>query len=155
MTEQIVTFTLVGARETMEALRTMLPDRTAKNIMKRVLKKHAEPFAAKMAAMAPVRTGQLKAGVGVGTTLSKHQKSQFRKEHEDDVVVFAGVGPLPQAHLVEYGTSHSAPRPFARPAWDAEKMNMLKGLLEDMRQEIDKAAARAARKAAKAVASGS
>lgn len=155
MAEQIVTFTLVGARETMEALRTMLPDRTAKNIMKRTLRKRAEPFAARMAAQAPVKTGQLKTSVGSGTRLSAKQRSEFRKEHEDDVVIHVGAGPLPQAHLIEYGASHMTPQPFARPAWDAEKMGMLKDLLQDMKQEIDKAAARAARKAAKVVAGGS
>lgn len=151
MAESIVTFTLVGARETMEALRTLLPDRNAKNVMKRVLTKHAEPFATRMAAAAPVKTGQLKVSVGASTRLSKKQRSEYRKEDSDDVVVFVGAGPLPQAHLIEYGSSKMTPRPFARPAWDSEKTNILKGLLQDMKEEIDKAAARAARKAAKVV----
>jgi HK97 gp10 family phage protein len=54
------------------------------------------------------------------------------------------------ASLVEFGTQHSSPKPFLRPAWDAGKMQVLDGVGDDMWAEIKKALARQARRLAKA-----
>ena len=59
-------------------------------------------------------------------------------------------GPLPQAHLQEFGTKDQPPQPFMRPAWDAEKRGVLEGIKDDLWAEIKKAAARLAKKALKA-----
>jgi HK97 gp10 family phage protein len=56
------------------------------------------------------------------------------------------------AHFVEFGTSHSSPKPFMRPAWDAGKMKALEIIQESLKVEIDKAVARIAKKQARAIA---
>ena len=61
------------------------------------------------------------------------------------------VGPTKRAFYgFEFGTVKQPPAPFMRPAWDANKMNALELIKETLKTEIDKAAARLARKAAKA-----
>lgn len=69
----------------------------------------------------------------------------------------------PHAHLVEFGTAPhinaglfagsehpgTAPQPFARPAWDAEKNATIERIAKELGNEIMKAARRAANKAAK------
>jgi len=59
---------------------------------------------------------------------------------------------LAPVHMQEFGTVHNGPHPFLRPAWDAEKDKVLAGLKDDLWAEIEKAAKRIARKAAKAAA---
>lgn len=58
------------------------------------------------------------------------------------------VGPstrAPYAHLVEFGTAHSAPVPFMRPAFDAEKANALAIIRRELGKEIIAQAKRIAR----------
>lgn len=135
-----------GLRELEEALKE-LPKATGKNALKRALMRAAEPIAAAAAAMAPRRKGKLIASIKVGTTLSTNQRR--RHEKQGDVEVFAGAGPLPHAHLQEFGTAHSAPKPFMRPAWDANKFRALASIKSDLAEEIEKARQRLARKAAR------
>lgn len=76
------------------------------------------------------------------------------------------VGPTvraPHAHLVEFGTAPhingglfagsqhpgTAPRPFARPAWDANKDAALQKIAAELAAEINKAAARQAKRRAR------
>lgn len=51
------------------------------------------------------------------------------------------------AHLVEFGTSHSAARPFLRPAWDANLSKVKTIMTKRMGKEIEIEAAKAAKKA--------
>lgn len=80
--------------------------------------------------------------------------------------VFMFVGPTvkaPHAHLVEFGTGPhingglfagtqhpgTSPKPFARPAWDAEKDATVQRIATELAAAIDKAARNAARRAAR------
>jgi HK97 gp10 family phage protein len=140
-----------GLRE-IEARLSELPKATGKNVLRRVLKKRAEPVAAAMEAGAPRLSGNLAASAGVSTKLTKRQGALHRKMFRNDraaVEMFAGVGGLPQATQQEFGNEMHGPQPFARPAWDAHKMAMLDGIKDDLWSEISKAAARLARKAAR------
>lgn len=56
------------------------------------------------------------------------------------------------AHMVEFGTVHSSPKPFLRPAWEAGKMQALSTIQTEVKNEIDKAVARIAKKQARAIA---
>lgn len=56
------------------------------------------------------------------------------------------------AHFVEFGTSHSTPRPFMRPAWESGKIQAAESIKDILKEEIDKAVARIARKQARAIA---
>jgi len=135
---------------------------TARNVLKRVLTKRAQPMAATMRGLAPddpATTGKrdLKTSIGVGTKLSKRQARMHRKEHKDDkqfAEVFVGAGPLPQAHLTEYGGPNNSPVGYGRSSWDQHQDSILAGLKDDLWTEIDKTAKRLAKKRAKLAAKG-
>lgn len=135
-----------------------LPKAVARNTLRRVLSKRAEPMAGTMRERAPddpATTGKrdLKTSIAVGTKLSKRQARLHRKENRNDkqfAEVFVGAGALPQAHLSEFGGPNNAPVGFARSAWDQHQDLILGGLRDDLWTEIDKTAKRRAKKLAKA-----
>ena len=131
-----------------------LPRATGKNVLRRVLRKRGQPIADKARSLVPVDEGDLKASIAVSTKLTKLQRRKHKKFDKDDVEVFVGAGSHPQAHLQEFGSSIHGPQAFMRPAWDAGKKAVLKGIGVDLWAEINKAAKRLARKAAKAAAKG-
>lgn len=170
-----VTVKVEGLRETEAALRE-LGKALGKGVLRRVLIARAQPFDAAWRGMAPDddRTGgiDLKASGGVGTKLSKRQGKMHRRMFKNDrasAEVFAGPGPDVAAVPNEFGTGERRQRksgkgvgsvtatPFVRPAWDQTKDAMLDGIAADLWAEIEKTAARKAkreaRKAAKAAAS--
>jgi HK97 gp10 family phage protein len=149
----MITVKVEGLQELMTALRE-LPNATAKNIMRRVLVARAEPVAEAARRLVPVHEGHLKESIHVATRLTRRQKSRHRKVDPDDVEVFVGPGSDPAAHLNEFGSSHQAAHPFMRPAWDETKDELLEGVAADMWDEIEKAATRLAKKAAKAARRG-
>lgn len=140
--------TIEGLDELQTALRK-LPDATAKNVVRRILRARAQPIADRAEQLAPEDQGDLKDSIAVSTRLSKRQKRMHRKVDPHDIEVYVGPGPLPQAHLQEFGTQNHQAKPFMRPAWDAEKNKVLHNLRVDLWNEIQKAAARLARKASK------
>lgn len=142
-----------GLDEVQIALRE-LPDATSRNVLKRVAKKVLAPIADHARIMAPMDKGRLINSIVVGDKLSRRQKSQFQRVDPNDVVMFVGAGAVPQAHMMEFGTVDIEPRPFLRPAWDAGKDKVLEDLKGELWTEIEKAAKRLARKAAKLAAAG-
>lgn len=133
-----------------------MPKATAKNVMRRTLRKVAQPMADTMKAKAPddPETGgnDLRSSIGVGTQLSKRQRGLHRKMFKDDkasVEVFVGAGPVPHAHLQEFGTINHGPQPYGRPAWDQHKGELIPAIGKEMWAEIEAAAKRQARKAAR------
>jgi HK97 gp10 family phage protein len=138
-----------GLSQLKAALRA-LPDATAKNVVRRVLRKRGEPVAERARQLVPVDKGELKASIAVSTKLTRRQRARHRKFGPDDIEVYIGAGPHPQAHMQEFGTVKDPRQPYLRPAWDAERMGVLEGIKEDLWAEIEKAAARRARRAAKA-----
>lgn len=143
-----ITVRLEGLKAIQDALHE-LPRATARNVMKRVLTKRAQPIAEAARRRAPVDRGDLRDAIAVSTKLTRRQKGLRRKDGPKDVEVFVGPGPLPQAHLQEFGTSNQPAQPFMRPAWDTEKDGVLEGIKADMWAEIEKAANRIARRAMK------
>lgn len=145
-----------GLRELEQNLRE-LPKATARNVLRRVLIKRAEPMAETMRSLVPddpatPETVDLKGSIGVGIKLSKRQARLHRKENKDDkqfAEVFVGAGPKPHAHLQEFGSMNNSPHPFVRPAWDQHKDAILEGIKDDLWTEINKAAKRYASKLAK------
>lgn len=143
------TVKIEGLRELDRAL-AELPKATGKAVLRRVLKKRAQPIADAAEAMAARRTGTLAQSAGVGTKLTKRQKSQHKKMFKSDkasVEMFAGFGGLAQATQQEFGNENHGPQPAMRPAWDATKNGVLDGIADDLRDEIMKAAKRLAKKA--------
>lgn len=136
-----------GLKEVDDAL-GQLPKATGGNVMRRVAVKRLQPFADDMKARAPIHLSELRDSIAVTTRKPKSRRKV------SEVEAYAGPGRQPQAHLQEFGTSRHGPQPFARPAWDAGKGDLLPGLADDFWDEISKAAARLARKTARLGAKG-
>lgn len=167
---------LDGLKELDRALQE-LTTATAKNVAKRALERAGAPIAASAQANAPKRSGKLKAAVIVsgrakgankgaaafGAALrsgaSKAEARQIARDANrggsNEVLMYVGVASdTGQGVLQEFGTQHHAPQPFLRPAWDENKDQALKILIDELTAEVEKATARAARKAAKLAAKG-
>lgn len=145
------TIKIEGLKE-LDAALAELPKATAKNVLRRVGRKALEPMVAAARDGAPVKSGALRKSMKVASRLSKRQASLHRKMFKSDkasVELFAGASNLPHAHLLEFGTVNIAPRPFMRPAWDGNHRGMLESIKTDLAIEIEKAAKRLARKAAR------
>lgn len=136
--------TIEGISDLLEAL-SELPKATSKNVLKRTLIKAGQPIAEDARSHARTLTGRLQRSFGVSSSLSQRQRSQNKKESE--VEVYAGPGALVEAITEEFGTTHSAPHPTLRPAWDANKTSAFKSIRDDLAEEIEKARKRLARKA--------
>ena len=132
-----------------------LPKATSKNVVRRVLKKHGQPFADTARQLVPVDQGHLKRGITVGTRLAKSQRREAKKLQQQGFILMH-VGPKgdPAAHITEFGFDDRAAEPFMRPAWDKHKGGVLDGIADDLWKEIKKASERLARKAAKAALKG-
>lgn len=142
-----------GLRELEENLKA-LPRATGKNAVRRALQAAAKPFIDQAKSAAPRRTGQLAQSIKFSSRLSPRQSRLARKEAKKSTIeIYAGATALPHAHLVEYGTHKMPPRPFMRPAWDANKYRALNILKDELGNQIMKAAkrmeAKLRRKAAK------
>ncbi len=149
-----------GLRELDRALGE-LPKSTAKAVLRRTLLKAGEPLAQEMRNLAPddPETGgnDLKSSIAVGTKLSQRQAKLHRRAVKNDKAfaeAFVGPGPDPAAWNQEFGNINHGPQSFARPAWDGKQKEVLEVIKTETWTEIDKAAQRLARKAARLAAKG-
>ena len=142
-----------GLRELERALKE-LPKATGKAVLRRTGIKALKPFDEAWRRLAPRLTGALEESGGIGTKLTTRQARLNRKrEDKASVEVFAGPND-PAAIQDEFGNVSQAPTPFVRPAWDATKDQVLENVKTELATEIDKAAKRLARKAARARSGG-
>ncbi|HMR51189.1 MAG TPA: HK97 gp10 family phage protein [Amaricoccus sp.] len=166
----VTTVKVEGLRET-EAALAELGKSLGKGVLRRVAIKALQPFDSAWRGMAPDDPGtggdDLRSSGGVSTRLSKRQAKLHRKAFRNDrasVEVFAGSNDAAAVPL-EFGTVERfqksgkavgavAPHPFVRPAWDGTKDAMPAAIGRDLWVEIEKAAARKAKKAAKLAARG-
>jgi len=150
------------AVETVKGLRDLdralgeLPKSTAKSVLRRTLLKAGEPLADEMRNLAPDDPGtsgsDLKSSIAVGTKLSSRQAKLHRRQFKDDKAfaeAFVGPGPDPAAWNQEFGNVNHGPQSFARPAWDGKQREVLEIIKTETWKEIEKAAARLARKNAR------
>lgn len=104
-----VKFTISGAAELERALRTLGP-RVAGNVSGRALRAMAKPIVQRARELVPVDTGRLKKSI----TTKLHRMRGGQR-----TIDIGFKRPTSRrAHLTEYGTAHSAARPFMRPALD-------------------------------------
>jgi HK97 gp10 family phage protein len=133
-----------------------LPKATAKNTLRRVLKKAAAPIDESASALAPVETGKLAQSVIVGTKLTRSQRSGgvsiteggFRSAAKNYVEVHVGTA-SPIGIFQEFGTLEHLASPFMRPAWEHNKEQALDIIKSELGTEIEKSAKRYAKKLAK------
>lgn len=144
-----------GFRELDEAL-GQLNKATAKNVLRRAAIEALEPMRAKAEERAPVLSGQLQTHVLVSPRQKSGRALRRFREAKDTVVMFLGPSrnATVQGQMQEFGTRRHPPQPFMRPAWDAEKDEVVPRLAAALEPQIEKAAARAARKAARLAAKG-
>lgn len=130
-----------------------LPKATAKAVMRRTLKKAAQPMADLAEDLAPKSDDpELAPSVSVSTKLSARQKKLHRKMFKNDkaaVEMFVGAAPLASAHNQEFGNQNHTAQPFMRPAWDREAKPTLDRIGVELGQEIDRTAKRLAARAAR------
>lgn len=139
-----------GGRDLERALNE-LPHTTAKASARRMLKKAGLIIAKRGAANAAKDRGDLKESYGVGTQLTRRQRKAARRSEKADVEVYVGPGDGGyQAGLqTEFGNEHQAAQPHLRPAFDASKVEALDLIRREWWADIQKTAARHARKMAK------
>lgn len=129
-----------------------LSQAAGKSVLRRSLKKAAEPMAALAESLAPRGpTGNLATSVGYGTKLTKRQAKLHRKMFRDDkasVEGFVGAND-PAAVPQEFGTVGHGPQPFMRPAFDQDVMPLLDRLGAELAVEVEKSVKRARAKAAR------
>jgi HK97 gp10 family phage protein len=146
-----VTFKMEGLDTTLANLED-LSKATRRNALRRALLPAAEPIADTASRLAPVERGVLAFSVVVSTKLTqRHKKEQKDRESEVEVYVgpSAGQGALFYASHVEFGTITNPAQPYLRPAWEGGKTKALNMIVRGLKTEVDKAADRAARKAAR------
>lgn len=137
-----VTVKVEGLKDLEKAL-SELKVSTARNIARRGLKQALEPMAEAARRRVPSLSGDLAESINVTT------KNPKRNRKQSQIEAHMGPGRHPQGPQTEFGNRNHGPQPFMRPAWEEEKHGALESLAGILGEEIDKAAKRAARKAAR------
>lgn len=155
------TVSVEGLREVDLALGE-LGKATGRNVLRRVAVARLQPMAEEARRLAPddPNTGgnDLKASIAVSTQLGKRQRKLNRRSKSEAEAHMGPAGPggnaPPQGIQQEFGNRNHGPQPFMRPTWDAGKDALLEGIGSDLWAEIERAAARQAKKAARLAAKG-
>jgi HK97 gp10 family phage protein len=123
-----VTFEIEGAKEIEALLRDMGP-KVATRIGDKALKAAARPIVKEAKRLVPVKTGRLRRSITA-------RKGKSDGPAERSVVIGFKPPGRRYAHLVEFGTSHSAAKPFFRPALDARARDALAAMTEALADGI-------------------
>lgn len=124
-------------------------------VLRRSLKKSAEPMADLANSLAPVgATGEYSKSFHYSTKLTKRQASLQRRNVEKSAVQGYVGTKDPAGVQQEFGNVHNGPQPALRPAWDQDRKPLLDRLSKNLWAEFEKSVARAERKAARLAAKG-
>ena len=164
--DTLISLDFKGWRELEKNLLDLGNDRTIRATMKRAMLEAAEPMARDARSRAPRgATGNLVESIDVGVKLSRRQaaeKGSSPGKAGNTVEVFVGPGKGGRAGvLFEFGTGPRRTksganrgsvqaRPFMRPAWEANKHQVLRDFGVQLGREIESSARRIARKRARA-----
>lgn len=146
-----ITVKLEGLAETVANLED-LSKLTQRNAIRRTLLAAGEITADEASKLAPVNRGVLAFSIVVATQLTRrHKGDQRNRDSEVEVYIgpSGGQGALYYASHQEFGTVTSPAQPYMRPAWESTKDQVLETIVSGLSAEVDKAAQRAARKAAR------
>lgn len=134
----IVNFQIKGAKE-MERLLKELGPQVANKVGDQTVRAGARPIVEEAKRLVPVRTGELRDSI---TT----QVSKRNGGDKERVALIGFKRPASsRAHLIEFGTSHSAPHPFLRPAMDAKHREALNEMGKVMARGITREAKKLAK----------
>lgn len=140
-----------GGKQLEASLRQLANNVTRRNVAERALKLAAEPIREEWERLAPEDQGDLKQSIKIGRAIKAFQKGS----RGDIVNTFVGIDESVNrrlhiyAEVLEFGNQDHPAQPSGRPAWESQKMNALNRLSDDLGEEINKAATRAAKKVAK------
>lgn len=118
---------------------------TERGVLRRVATQALEPVVELAKQLVPVDQGRLRDSIIIANSLSQRARRNERDEPKGGVKVYAGTNSR-TAVVTEYGSWKQPPRPYMRPAWDSQKNKVLKFVGYELGAEIEKAAARAARR---------
>ena len=152
-------FTLHGQKELMAAF-DALPKVAGQAVLRRLAKKALIPVRDAARSMAPRDQGDLADSIAIHTKLTKSQKKRAARAKRGDVVAYVGPSwPKGAAGVLEeFGTGPrytktgafrgvNPPRPFLRPAWDANRERVLDVMREGLWAELKKEAKKLNKKA--------
>jgi HK97 gp10 family phage protein len=144
-----------GAKE-LEAGLMELEGVTALKVVRAALGSSLKPVMESAKGRVAHVTGKLMRSIGIGFRLTRRQKSQRQPiVSASGVEAYVGPGVVGgrydgrAGHLVEFGTSHSRPQPFMRPAWISNLEVVFNSLAAEMKKELAAAVRRCQRKALK------
>lgn len=152
----MTTVRVEGLKELEDAMSGMAKS-TGRGILRRTAIKAIKPMAELARTKAPddpatPPPNDLKSSIAVSTKADGRLRAVQQDRGENAVTVYMGPTKdgYPQAIMQEFGTVHHAPQAYMRPAWDEDKNAMLKRVADTLAVEIQKTAARLAKRAAKA-----
>jgi HK97 gp10 family phage protein len=147
-----MTVRLEGFRELERALNE-LPKSTGKNVLRRVAKGALQPIAEKAKSLAPKESGDLAGSIMVSERRTKRVTRVNRFDRNTGIEMamgpVSGGGVLNYATFAEFGTIDTTAKPFMRPAWHGGKDDALDYVKANLGREIERAAARLAKKTAR------
>lgn len=113
---------------------------TAKGNTRRAMKEALEPTARLMRSKAPRLSGILQESVEVTSRANPPLPKR------DPLEIAVGPGRSPQAIIQEFGSFKEPAQPYARPAWEEDKLNVLDRFAVFLWENVTKALGRQARK---------
>jgi hypothetical protein len=141
--------TFEGGKELERALAQLEKAATRKTTARRALKQAAEPIHSAYQANTIVATGALFDNEIIGTRLNRRQAGLNRRMGKAEVEIHVGTAD-PAGIQQEFGNVNQTAAPALRPAWDREGgARAMDRIGEFMWPEIEKAAARQAKRKAK------
>lgn len=168
------TVRIEGMRELEQALAELGNPNQRRAVGRRALRKAAQPIAETARSMAPRRLGHLVGSITVGTRVSGVSAARaafgqvlqsggtrseavqalrnVQRASSSLVELHVGPGRHPQAITQEFGTYFHPPQPYMRPAWDGKSSTALDLIKTELWTDIQKTAARMARRAARQAA---
>ena len=156
-----VTMKIAGLRELDAALGALAEEygkASGKAVLRRVGIKALRPMAETARSLAPddptTPDPDLESSITVGTKLNKRQAGMARKDQNKALVtVYMGTND-PAGLQNEFGNVHQSPQPFMRPAFSAHAEGAIKIVAQELGPEIEKTAARLAKRRAAKAAKG-
>jgi HK97 gp10 family phage protein len=126
---------------------------SGKAVLRRVADKALQPMAETARQLAPddpaTQGNDLKASIAVGGKLTKRQAAMARRDQNKSTVTrYMGTAD-PAGLQNEFGNVHQSPQPFMRPAFSQHADGAIKIVAQELGPEIEKTAARLAKRRAK------
>lgn len=171
------TFRVEGFRELEAELAKLATPATRRASAQRAMIKSVGPIADAARSKAPRRAGHLADNIIIARTASGANAAarqafgqvlqsggtrveavqamrDIQRETASITHVYMGPGRHPQAITQEFGTRFHPAQPYMRPAWDAGKYALIPAIGKELWADIQKAVARAERRAARLAARG-